>query len=945
MYPIKLRTSLTSQRAGGPKRAWLGLFALLCGLALLSWSTPAPARADTPDEQLAFASGLYQQKLYSLAADKLREFLKANPQHPKAALASYQLGAALYRATGDKGEPDYAAVAAAYEKALAQPAPTPQIAAAARLELGDAYFNLKRYDQAVKSLTAYLQSTPAPEKENAAWAQYWIAQSLYELKKPAEARAAFEKVVAQYGDNADVAPYAQHALGVLAADAGDAKAAATAFQAVLTRYPQSEIALDARLQLANALLNDKRYTDAQTTYRALLDDPKAAAMKGDALSGLADAYFRAQDFTNAATFYQQALAALPVDAKSRPTLQLQLGNSYYNGKKYAEALKAYAPLLQSADAAIAAPALYYSAGSQSSLKQFNEAATLYSKVVESYPQHELAAKAALRLGDALADAGDNARALAAYQTAATKYPQTDAAKEARAALADLKGEAATQQLAAVQAAYDAKDWAKTAQLAQALLEKKPAPAIGEGTLYLWADAQRQAGDASAAQLFRRQLTDYPQGALADEARLGLTWTLLDAKQWPEAAAAARAALAAAPDDAKTAELRDRMELALGEALLRGGNPQNAAIAFARVEPSANKELAAQAFYGSALALEGAKQWAAAAAKWSQRAEASGDAATKAGSYLRQGLALREAKNGAGALAAFDRALAADPKGEVAAQALYESAWQAHDLKQPNEEAARWKRLAADFPDSKYAAEAAFQQAEVLYDAKSYAEAAAAYRRVLEKSPQSEIAPLAWYKLGSALYNQKDWAEAAPAFDQAAAAKKDFSLESSFWAGESWRQAGKLSEAKTRYAAFLQALNAAGSTPSKETQAFAPRAQLGLGLALAADKDWPGATAAYTAGLKTADGADAAELHYHLGEALAQQNKWKEASTEFLKVSISFPESKWNDKAQWNAAQALEKSGEKAPAVAIYKSLVARQPESAEAKQAQERLKALEANAN
>ncbi|MEO6907907.1 MAG: tetratricopeptide repeat protein, partial [Abditibacteriaceae bacterium] len=165
------------------------------------------ANADTPDQQFEFASGLYQQKLYSLAAEKFDDFLKNNPTSPNAVLASYELAAALYRVT----KPDYAAVATAYEKALTKPAPTPQIAAAARLEVGDAYYQLQKYDQAIKSLTAYLVSVPAPEKDNAGWAQYWIAESDYALKKNNEARAAYTKVVAQYGDNEDVAPYSQYA--------------------------------------------------------------------------------------------------------------------------------------------------------------------------------------------------------------------------------------------------------------------------------------------------------------------------------------------------------------------------------------------------------------------------------------------------------------------------------------------------------------------------------------------------------------------------------------------------------------------------------------------------------------------------------------------------------------------------------------------------------------
>ena len=98
----------------------------------------SPAFADTPDEQYTFANGLYNEKLWSLAAENLRKFVEANPDHAQAKTAAYQLGAALYRAEGEKGEIDYAGAAAAYEKALLK-YPDPKLAATARYELGDIY--------------------------------------------------------------------------------------------------------------------------------------------------------------------------------------------------------------------------------------------------------------------------------------------------------------------------------------------------------------------------------------------------------------------------------------------------------------------------------------------------------------------------------------------------------------------------------------------------------------------------------------------------------------------------------------------------------------------------------------------------------------------------------------------------------------------------------------
>jgi TolA-binding protein len=310
---------------------------------------------------------------------------------------------------------------------------------------------------------------------------------------------------------------------------------------------------------------------------------------------------------------------------------------------------------------------------------------------------------------------------------------------------------------------------------------------------------------------------------------------------------------------------------------------------------------------------------------------------KAQAELRQGLALVKAKQSTAALAAFDRAIAADPKGDIGARALYESAWLAHDSKQSTDEAERWKRLEAEFPTSQYAGEAAFQQGETLFEAKSWQDAATAYRRVTEKYPQSQSAPLAWYKLGSALYNLPDWKGAAAAFDKAATfPKSEVAAESSFWAAESTRRAGDWKAAAPRYESFLK--NATGGGAPENIQQFVPAAHLGLGQALLASGESARAITEFQSGLEKAQGATEVELHFRLGEALLQQKNYKAAATQFLKVATLYNDSEYASRAQWNAAQAMEQSGDANAAQALYKAMAARQPADEWTAKAQAQLK-------
>ncbi|HEX8552159.1 MAG TPA: tetratricopeptide repeat protein [Abditibacteriaceae bacterium] len=932
-------------KSSRPSRAFaltvvLSLFGSLTGLS--------PVSADT---DYAYASGLYNKKLYGLAAQSLREFLQEKPNDPNAKIAAYQLGAAIYRTAGDKDEVDYAAAAKAYETALVR-FPDAKLAAPARFELGDAYFQLKQYEKSLAAYSAFLKSEGISPAQ-AAEANYWSAESLAALKRVALARAAYQKVLTSY-PTSEIAPYAQYGLGILAADANDNAGAGAAFQAALTKYPQSEIAAESRLRLADALLAQKKWNEARAAYNATLADTRAKEWELDARVGLADASFGAKNWVVAATEYGRILTSLKPDDMRRNALQLRLGDSFFNAKQWQSAIDAYAPVVQNGDAVSKPLALYYSGSALRSAGKTTSALPLFRRVVDEYPKHALASKAALRMGDVLAESNDAVGAATAYKTVLTRFAGTDVAREAQEALVDLAGSAgntpnanleavlrslpagpasSNAQLRLAQAAAEKGNWTRTATLANAVLAAKPNAATAENASYLLATAKLNNNDpAGAATVFRAQLTKFPKGTLASQAGLGLTWALLDAKQWKPAQAAARAALGSNSSVLK-ADVRLPLQIALGEALWRGGSATQALPVLAVVEKSGMPEFAAQAALNSALALEALKDNGA-AAKWGSFASLSTDASEKARGYLRQGLALVKAKNATGALAAFDRAVTAEPQGKLAARALYESAWAARDTKNATENA-RWQKLTTDYADSSYAADASFQQAEALFRAKKWTDAATAYRAVATKYASSESAPLAWYQLGASLFNASDWTGAATAFDKAATLKSESAVESLFWSGESWQRAGQAAQAQSSYAKFVAAPTASPK--------LLPAARLGLGKGFAAAKEWPRAIATYEAGLKGASGNTAAELEFRLGEALTAAGRTKDATPHFLKVAIAYSESQWASQAQWNAAQALENAGDKTGATELYRGLAARTPTDTFSTQAVDKLKILGTN--
>lgn len=903
------------------------LFLVLIGTT--SFLAPA-VRADTPDEQYHQASELYNSHLYSTAAQELKRFLDANPTSPSVPTAAFQWAGAVYRTEGTAGV-DYPAAIKAYEWALQKyPKAPANILAAARFELGEAYYLSQKPQKAVAVLTGFLQNpgTDAQASTRAGWANYYLGKSYSDLNQPAPARATFETVRSKFAAT-PAAPDAFLELGLLNLDAGKNAAAITLFSELRAKFPDSQAAPEARVHLGEAQLSAKNYDAARETLRAALNDAKAADFKTDVLQDLAVADFAQKKWDEAAQSYAALLQNLPPDDARRPEVQLQRGNAFFNARNWAAALESYAPLLKSS-AKTGAPALYFSASSLSAQSKFAEAAALYRQLLASFPTDALAPKAALRLGDALADAKDISGAAQAYKVVLTRFPGSDSAKAAQGALSDLAGtagageavESALRDLPAsatsnarlrlAQAAFDRGDFSKSAQLASLVADAKPDATTTENALYLVGSAKLNAHDSgAAASAFARQVAAFPKGQLAAQGQLGLAWAFEDQKKWAQSEGAARAALSAGGGN--------RAQLALANALLNGGKFAPAVAAFAEVEKSSDKTFAAQGAQGSALALEKQNLWREAAAKWNRRAALVSENDAKSRAFLRQGLALGKAKNAAQAQLAFDAAVSASPKSETGAQALYEAAWMAHDLQQSEVERARWTRLEVEFPASKLAPEAVFQGGELALNAKKWDEAATLYARLLEKYPKDELAPRANFGLGTALYNAQKWTEAAAAFDKIGASKEQFSLEAPFWAAESFRKAGNPTEAGPRYARFVKAVEGDANAPAPLKERL-PAARLGWGQSLSTPAL---AAAVYAPALALAKGKTKSELGFRLGEAFTKQEKWAQALPVLLPVATS--DNPWRTGAMWLAAQSLEGTGAKADALALYAKLSKMQP--------------------
>ncbi len=260
---------------------------LLLMVLLAGWVSAPPARADTPEEQLAAASALFDAGKYAEAARRLDAFLAAHPKHPRAGAAALALGRAR---TELKQWPQ---AVPAYEKAVASK--DPAVASVAQLGLGEAAIYAREYDKAAGALGAAVKGKLTPEQEATAW--YWLGQANLELKRYAPAEAAYLKVTQDHAQSG-VVDGAYFGAALAALRQGKTDAARQRLRALVDRYEQSEDRPQALFLLAQMDLDAKRYQEARSGFEALLQDGAAKTLdpqvRGAAEEGLVRTLLEAQ---------------------------------------------------------------------------------------------------------------------------------------------------------------------------------------------------------------------------------------------------------------------------------------------------------------------------------------------------------------------------------------------------------------------------------------------------------------------------------------------------------------------------------------------------------------------------------------------------------------------------------------------------------------------------
>jgi TolA-binding protein len=351
------------------------------------------------------------------------DFLRLFPDHRQQDAARYALAWTLFK----RG--DYARAASAFERFLASYRPDSEIVpytVDARLRLADAYFALKRFDEAIATYQRIEDTTVG----GADYALFQVGQAQANAGRAEDAVAAYDRLLADYPESS-LRAQAQYAKGALAFQRGDYGRAIANYQAVIDGYPGSPLAPKAQYGIGDALYNQGNLREATAAYRAVLDRYPNSPFVVDALSGVQYA-LTAQGEDHQLDQIVQRYAEQNPDAAVLDELRFRQAEGAFQSGNLQEAITAFRDFVRTAeDESLLAAANLYLGRAYADLGQPREAEPFLRRVIERYPNASVRAEAETRLGALYLDAEQYDEALALYRSLGAEAVTPQAGAEAR----------------------------------------------------------------------------------------------------------------------------------------------------------------------------------------------------------------------------------------------------------------------------------------------------------------------------------------------------------------------------------------------------------------------------------------------------------------------------------------------------------------------------------
>ncbi|MDI6780730.1 MAG: tetratricopeptide repeat protein [bacterium] len=281
--------------------------------------------------------------------------------------------------------------------------------------------------------------------------------------------------------------------------------AIAAYEKIISKYPDSDIADDARYRIGECYFNQKEYDKAIPQFQRLIDNYPRSYLKSEALLGIAQCYLMTKKWKNS----QQILDDL---IKSHPAYQRQksviyaLGLIGYNEGQYEKALELF-NLIDTPGA------IYYAGKSLEYLNRPLLAIGMYKKLIENYPENVFLENVYYLLGEMFYLCQDYTSAMVKYQEFIQKYPRSEL------------GIAAKYKLACIY--LKMKDYSAAIDSFETIIRQYPKHEIAQNAQFMIGVSRMELRQYHKASFdFGEVVNQYPTSSLVPDALYKIGWCYL-----------------------------------------------------------------------------------------------------------------------------------------------------------------------------------------------------------------------------------------------------------------------------------------------------------------------------------------------------------------------------------------------------------------------------------
>lgn len=344
---------------------------------------------------------------YDLAAAGFRRFLQEFPRSEFAGAARYSLGWTHF-ARGD------------YEGAIQplrqfldsyQPPPIALFPydIDTQLRIGDAYYALKQYREAIR----FYELASASDR-GGDYALYQIANSYYRSDQTYEAVQTFRRLLRMYPQSR-LREQAMYNIGYLYFLAGNYAQAIEEFEILTRQYRGSTWAARAQYNIGDAYYNAGEHARAIAAYQRVLDQYPNSPFIIEAVNGIQYAMLAAGQADRSSDVLEAFIDKNP-QANTADRLRFRQAETILRSGDYLAAIEAFRQYIRTTTSEQLVPeALYNIADAYRQLVNVPAAIEAYSTIVRDHPRSSRAESALLNLGSLHLERNQPERALGYFQ--------------------------------------------------------------------------------------------------------------------------------------------------------------------------------------------------------------------------------------------------------------------------------------------------------------------------------------------------------------------------------------------------------------------------------------------------------------------------------------------------------------------------------------------------